>query len=131
MRVELDELVAERARLGEQADAGEAGRRLLDSVDARRRELEERIATAELVDPPPGASEIVRFGARVQVQSAAGETRAYQIVGVDEADAAAGLVAFVSPLARALLGRRVGDTALVAAPRGEEELTILGIAYPP
>ena len=59
-----------------------------------------------------------------------GGERRYEIVGVDEADVAHGRVAFVAPLARALLGKRVGDVALLRTPRGEEELEVLAIDYP-
>jgi transcription elongation GreA/GreB family factor len=52
-----------------------------------------------------------------------------QIVGVDEADPSAGLVAFVAPLARALLGRRVGEAVTVRAPKGDGELAIVSIDY--
>jgi transcription elongation factor GreB len=83
---------------------------------------------AELVPPPSGPQDVVRFGATVRVEGGEG-VRRYQIVGVDEADAARGRIAFVSPLARALLGRSVGDTIRFRAPRGEEELSILGVEY--
>ena len=71
----------------------------------------------------------VRFGAQVTVRNQAGVERAYRLVGVDEADGAHGLVAFVSPLARALLGRRVGELATLRTPRGEEELEVVAISY--
>jgi len=94
----------------------------------RRGELEARIASAELVPPPPGAPDVVRFGARVRLESPDG-VRRFQVVGVDEADPAQGRIAFVAPLARALLGRAVGDTIRFRAPRGEEELEILAVDY--
>ena len=77
---------------------------------------------------PPEPRDQVRFGATVTVDGAGG-VRRYQIVGVDEADAARGKIAFVSPLARALLGSAVGDTARLRAPRGEEELEIVAVEY--
>lgn len=95
---------------------------------ARRSELEQRIATAVVAEPPAARDEI-RFGARATLRAQDGQTRQVQIVGVDEADPAAGLIAFVAPLARALLGRRVGDLATVRTPGGEEELEILAIDY--
>ena len=95
---------------------------------ARRVELEQRIATATLA-PPPAERGQIRFGARVRVRGEDGETRVLQIVGVDEADPAAGLVAFVAPLARALLGRRVGDAVIVRAPGGEDSLEISSVDY--
>ena len=58
-----------------------------------------------------------------------GAIRHVQIVGVDEANPGAGLVAFVAPLARALLGRRVGESATVRAPGGAEELEVVTIDY--
>lgn len=93
-----------------------------------RAELEHRIATAVVVEAPEHPAE-VRFGATVRVQDGEGATRALHIVGVDEADAAHGLIAFTAPLARALLGRRMGDVASVRTPGGEEDLTIIEIAY--
>ena len=95
---------------------------------ARRDELERRIAAAVLA-PPPGDREEIRFGARVTLRGEDGEIRRVQIVGVDEANPVTGLVAFVAPLARALLGRRVGDRAMVRAPGGAEELEVIAVDY--
>ena len=95
---------------------------------AWRSELEQRIATA-VVPPPPEHRDEIRLGATVRIQDAEGKTRKLQIVGVDEADAARGLVAFTAPLARALLGRREADVVSVSRPGGEDELTIAEIAY--
>jgi transcription elongation factor GreB len=94
----------------------------------RRSELEQRIATAVLVGPPAQREEI-RFGARVKMRDAACALREVQIVGVDEADPGTGLVAFLAPLARALLGRGVGDRVTVQAPGGSEELEVLAVDY--
>jgi transcription elongation factor GreB len=68
-----------------------------------------------------------RIGCAVLVDSA--RQRTYRIVGVDEANAASGDVAFVAPLARSLLGKRVGDVELVRTPAGEDELEVLAIEY--
>ena len=93
-----------------------------------RAELEQRIASAVLVSPPARREEI-RFGARVKMRDAAGALRQVQIVGVDEADPATGLIAFLAPFARALLGRGVGDRVTVRAPGGGEELEVLAVDY--
>jgi transcription elongation factor GreB len=120
LREELDRLPAAAARGDAQA--------------AWRAELEERVATAVVVGPPEDRGE-VRFGACVRLRGGVGGAgadrvvRAIRIVGVDEADAAHGLVAFTAPLARALLGRRAGDVVGVRAPGGEEELEILGVDW--
>lgn len=94
----------------------------------RRAELEERIASAEVVPLPTAPTDVVRFGARVTVRGESG-VRRHRIVGVDEADPAHGRIAFVAPLARALLGRAVGDTVLLRAPRGDEEMEIVAVDY--
>jgi transcription elongation factor GreB len=128
LREELGELLSERHRLSEQGIDDPARR--LTEASARISELEARIASAHVVDPAKQPHDEVRFGAVAVVRDALGEERSYQIVGVDEADATAGRVAFVAPIARALLGKRVGDLALVRTPRADEELEILSISYP-
>ena len=125
---ELAELGGERAAAERIANERERGR-ALGALARRRAELEERIATAELVAPPGDGRGVVRFGAAVRVAAADGERR-YRIVGVDEADAASGALAFTAPLARALLGKRAGETVRLRAPRGEEELEVLAVEYP-
>lgn len=102
--------------------------RALAVLAQRRAALEARIASAEPVAAPTGDLDVVRFGARVRVETWDGE-RSYEIVGVDEADPAQGRIAFVSPLARALVGRRVGDSLRLQTPRGEEEFEILEVRY--
>ena len=77
----------------------------------------------------PADRDEIRFGARVTLQDGDGRVRNVQIVGVDETDPAAGLIAFVAPLARALLGHRTGDTVTVRAPGGAEELTVAAVDY--
>jgi transcription elongation factor GreB len=127
LREEHHRLTVERARL----EAGEASAdtpRALAMATARLAALEQRLASATLVDPSKGPSDVVRFGATVTVHTEAG-TRRYQIVGVDEAAAAEGRLAFVAPLARALLGKCVGDTVTVRTPRKEEELEVVAISY--
>ncbi len=128
LRDEFAALEAERAATERSAD-GDARNQDLAALAQRRAELGERIACAELVPPPPEPRDCVRFGATVTVDGEAG-VRRYRIVGVDEADAARGKLAFVSPLARALLGSAVGDTVKLQAPRGEEELEIIALEYP-
>ncbi|HKC49681.1 MAG TPA: GreA/GreB family elongation factor [Myxococcota bacterium] len=127
LRDELAALHAERGRAGALADEKQRGR-ALGALTQRRVALEQRIATAELVPPPSESLERVRFGATVTVAGADGERR-YEIVGVDEADPAQGMLAFTSPLARALVGRAAGDTIRLRTPRGEEEVVITRVAY--
>jgi transcription elongation factor GreB len=101
-----------------------------DRLQARIGELTTRITGATLIDPTsPGPADVVRFGATVTVRDASGAERRYQIVGVDESDARQGRLAFVSPLARALLGRRVGEAAEAQTPAGEQELEVVAVRY--
>jgi transcription elongation factor GreB len=95
---------------------------------AWRAELEERIASAVVPAPPNDRTEI-RFGALVRLRGQDTGDRELRIVGVDEADPAAGLVAFVAPIARALLGRRLGDVVTVRTPGGMEEMEVLAVDY--
>jgi transcription elongation factor GreB len=132
----IELLRAEALDLAEQRSAAEAGLQGADRARAlavlarRRADLDERIASAVVVEAPEQPSEEVRFGADVTVRGEDGGERRYTIVGVDEADARGGLIAFVSPVARALLGRRVGETANVVTPRGSEELELVCVGYP-
>lgn len=129
LKAEHERLLVERARF-EASAADNADRpRSLASLAARVAAVEDRLGTARLVDPssqPPGE---VRFGATVTVRADGGEERRYRIVGVDEADVAHGQLAFVAPLARALLGKHAGDTAVVRTPRGEEELEVVSVEH--
>jgi transcription elongation factor GreB len=127
LRQESEQLVAERAHLESGDDADQA--RSLAALGVRIAALEERLATAEVVEPTGQPHDEVRFGARVTVRGEVGPERHYRIVGVDEADAAHGRIAFVAPLARALLGKKVGEAAVVRTPRGDEELEVVEIAY--
>lgn len=116
---------AEVARLSRAyADAQAAGDRAALNVAARDlRYWTARRASAEVVPPHADASE-VRFGARVTFAREDGRRQTYRIVGEDQADPAKGTLSYVSPLARALLGKSVGDTARM----GAGEIEILAIA---
>jgi len=94
------------------------------------RYLEARLRSAIPVDPARQPADEVAFGARVTVLDATGAERRFEITGEDEADPAAGRIAPHSPLARALLGARVGDSVTWARPSGREELEVLSIHYP-
>ena len=82
----------------------------------------QRRASAELVAPPADKSE-VRFGARVTIVREDGRRQSYRIVGEDEADPAQGTLSYVSPLARALIGKGPGDTARIGP--GEVEIVAI------
>ena len=132
----LEQLRARARELAEQheqlkavaADDSEAKRKLRE-VERDQRYFIAQLERAELVDPaghPPGE---VRFGATVKVEDDAG-IQVFSIVGDDEADVAAGRISWGSPLARSLLGAKVGDTVKWQRPVGETEVQIIAIDYP-
>ena len=125
LRDERVRLEVERARAQGAGDAG-----ALSALNARLGELEARIGSAELVLPPVGtARATVRLGATVVVERDDGSERRCRIVGVDEADAAAGRIAFTAPFARALLGRQVGESMSLRTASGDETWSVRSIAY--
>ncbi|MDA8048520.1 MAG: transcription elongation factor GreA [Rhodospirillales bacterium] len=99
-------------------------------IEGRIAELEEIIASAEVIDPSTLSGDNVKFGAHVWVVDEDSEKEAtYQIVGQHEADIKNGRISVSSPLAKALIGRKVGDTVSVPAPSGDRSYEILGVKY--
>jgi transcription elongation factor GreB len=130
----LELLRAERATLeGARPDAeGTSGAAAVAAHHARLAALDARIASAQLPDPASLPQDEVRFSAAVTLRSAnGGQERRYRIVGVDEADAAAGRIAFTSPLARELIGKGLDDSVALRSPQGELEFEIIEIDYRP
>lgn len=125
----LREAVASGSNLAENADFHDA-REHQARLERRIAVLEERLALAELADPD-AANDVVDVGERVVLRDlTSGERIAYEIVGSVEADPSAGRVSDVSPLGRALLGRREGQVAVVEAPAGLSRFEILAIETP-
>ena len=106
------------------------GKRRLREIDRRIRFLTKRLDQAEIVDPAVRANtEQVFFGATVTICDERGLENTYQIVGVDETDSARGRISWVSPLARALLRSRAGDSVRFQSPAGWREVEVLSVAY--
>ena len=100
-------------------------------LEKKIREIENNIANADVVDPAAMSTDRVVFGLQVKVQDLdTDEEITYQIVGVDEADIAQQRISVSSPVARALIGKSVGDVVQVQIPRGLRELEILEISNP-
>ena len=133
LRQELADMEADRARLGSDGSDDAGRRHRLAIFDGRLADLSARVATATVVDPRQQPQGEVRFGATVTLRTSSGEgadeERRFKIVGVDEADPAGGLVAFIAPLAKAILGCRPGDTTSLRTGRGEEVLEITAVEY--
>jgi len=100
-------------------------------LEKRIRDLENKIANADVVDPALMSTDRVVFGLQVTLQDLdSGDEISYQIVGVDEADIAEQRISISSPVARALIGKTIGDVVQVQIPRGMRELEILDISNP-
>ena len=107
-----------------------AARERQSFIEGRIAELEEIVASAEVIDPSSLSGEHVKFGAHVWLMDEETEKEsAYQIVGVHEADIKGGKLSISSPLAQALIGKKVGDTVSVPAPGGDRSYEILGIKF--
>lgn len=102
----------------------------LREVERDLRYLRAQLERAELVPAlSPSAARDVRFGATVEIEDDAGTRHRYRIVGDDEADLAAGAISWASPLARALIGARVGDVVTWHRPAGTAEVKVMTIRY--
>lgn len=99
-------------------------------IEGRIQELESKLSLAQIIDVTKLDSETVTFGATVKiVNEDTDEESAYQIVGEDEANIKNGKVSITAPIARALIGKEVGDTIEVNAPGGSKGYEIIGIEY--
>ena len=131
-RPTLVETISWAASNGDRSENGDYiyGKKRLREVDRRIRFLSKRLEHAEIVDPVTREkTDQVFFGATVTVADSDGRESTYAIVGLDEADAGRGRVTWVSPMARALLKAREGDTVSVKTPEGRREVEIVEVRY--
>jgi transcription elongation factor GreA len=100
-------------------------------IEGRIMEVEGKLSAAQIIDPTAvDAGGRVVFGATVDLEDEdTGAAVTYQIVGEDEADLKHGLINISSPIARAMIGKEQGDTAVVQAPGGERRLEIVAVKY--
>lgn len=107
-----------------------AARERQSFIEGRIMELEEIVSAAEVIDPSTLSGDQVKFGAHVRlVDEETDKESEYQIVGVHEADIKAARLSISSPLAKALIGKKVGDTVSVPAPGGDRTYEILAVRY--
>ncbi len=101
-------------------------------IEGRVRLIDDRLARAQVIDPSGQALDRVRFGMTVVLVDAdTNDEVTYTILGEEEADAKCGRISVTSPVARALLGRGIGDTVSVRVPKGMREFEILEIRVDP
>ncbi|MDP3414718.1 transcription elongation factor GreB [Falsiroseomonas sp.] len=133
-RPKVVEIVSWAAGLGDRSENADYqyGKRRLRQIDSRVRFIRKRLERVQVVDPAAQTRrDQVFFGATVTYARLSDDAEVtITIVGVDEADSAAGRISWVAPVARALLGARVGDTRKLRTPAGAEEIEVVEIAYP-
>ena len=132
-RPQVTAIVHEAAKNGDRSENGDYiyGKRRLREIDSRVRFLTRRLDELTIVHDVPSERDKVFFGAWVTIEDEEGKNQRYRIVGPDEFDLSRGLLSMDSPLARALLGKRVDDDVVFVTPEGERELYITAVDYSP
>ena len=132
-RPTLVETIAWAAANGDRSENGDYiyGRKRLREIDRRLSYLSKVMKSAKVVDPAlQEQRDRVRFGATVELADEEDDRRTITLVGEDEADASSGQVSWAAPIARALVGAKVGDERIVRLPAGEKSYEVMGISYP-
>jgi len=132
-RPAMVQIVSWAASNGDRSENGDYlyGKKRLREIDRRMRFLTKRLDIAEVVDPSlqPNPDQVF-FGATVVYCDKSGEEHTITIVGMDEADPLNGKISWISPVARALIKAREGDTVTLQTPAGPDELDVLEVRYP-
>jgi transcription elongation factor GreB len=132
-RPKVVEIVSWAASLGDRSENADYlyGKRRLREIDRRLAHLARVMKAAKVVNPAAQQSRgEVRFGATVELADEDDNRRTLTIVGDDESEASEGRIGWSAPLARALIGARVGDERIVRLPSGEKSYEIVAIGYP-
>ena len=132
-RPQLVETISWAAANGDRSENGDYiyGRKRLREIDRRLGYLAKAMKAARVVDPAAQTErDQVRFGATVELAGEDDARRTVTVVGNDEADASAGRIGWSAPLARALIGARVGDERIVRLPAREKSYEVMAIRYP-
>lgn len=132
LRPEVVRALAAAAAEGDRSENAEYTyrKKQLGGIDRRIRYLSKRIDSMQIVDRPPADTSVIRFGAWISLDSSTQGRVEYRIVGVDETDAGKGYISIDSPVARALLGKRVGDSAEAELPECSVSFEVIEIRYP-
>ena len=131
-RPNVTSVVSWAAKLGDRSENADYqyGKKRLREIDRRIRYLTKRLEAAEVVDPATREdTDQVFFGATVTYATAGGDEQTVRIVGIDEMDPAKHYVSWVSPVARALIKAREGDTVNLRTPAGDQDIEILEVRY--
>src|SRR6266851_3921665 len=130
-RPAITRAIAEARAHGDLAENAEyhAAREKQSFTEARINELEAKLGTAEVLDPPTSGDRVT-FGSTVRLEDEDGKEARYQIVGSDETDPSRGRISVMAPLARTLIGKRVGDSVVAQLPGGKKRFEILDANFP-
>ena len=130
-RPQVTNAVHEAAKNGDRSENGDYiyGKRRLREIDSRVRFLSKRLEELKVIDQTPQDTGRVYFGAWVELEDEDGQEQRWRIVGPDEFDLAGGMLSMDSPLARALLGKRLDDEIRVTSPAGERVYYVTDISY--
>jgi transcription elongation factor GreB len=132
-RPKVVEIVSWAASLGDRSENADYlyGKKRLREIDRRLSHLARIMKAAKVVDPArQGDRGQVRFGATVELADEDDNRRTLTVVGDDETDASSGRIGWSAPLARALIGAKVGDERIVRLPAGEKSYEVIAIRYP-
>jgi transcription elongation factor GreB len=132
-RPKVVEIVSWAASLGDRSENADYlyGKKRLREIDRRLSHLARIMKVAKVVDPTAQAArDQVRFGASVELADDHDNRRTVTLIGDDETDAAKGRIGWSAPLARALIGAKVGDERIVRLPSGEKSYEVIAIRYP-
>ena len=132
-RPKMVEVVSWAASLGDRSENADYlyGKKRLREIDRRLGYLSRIMKAAKIVDPAKQQDrDQVRFGSTVELADEDDDRRTVTLVGDDEADAAAGRIGWSAPIARALIGAKVGEERIVRLPAGEKGYEIIDIRYP-
>ena len=130
-RPAISRAIAEARAHGDLSENAEyhAAREKQSLVEARINDLESKVGAAEVIDPPTSGDRVT-FGSTVRLEDEAGKEARYQIVGSEEADPAKGRISIMAPLARTLIGKKVGDSVTAQLPAGKKTFEILEANFP-
>ena len=129
LQARVRELDDRHEQLKRQIDDDSEARQKMREIDRDLRYFRSQLERATLVDTVNQPRDQVHFGATVKIEDEEGSQQEFSIVGDDEADVASGKISWASPLARAMIGAKVGDTVVWRRPAGDAEVNIVGVRY--
>jgi transcription elongation factor GreB len=130
LQARVRELTERHEEFKRQAEENSEARQKVREIDRDLRYFKAQLERATPVDTANQPRDRVHFGAIVRIEDQEGGEQEFSLVGDDEADVAAGRISWASPLARAMIGAKIGDTVVWRRPAGEAEVYIVDIRYP-